>query len=96
MHENLGSGCVASQAERWALLGNAVSVAVARWLGERLRLPHRFKYTAGAQDQCFPIPAGSQEAHDQPSNPAANMHLAQERAFQVQYPALLAAFKRTP
>ena len=70
-----------------------MSVAVARWLGERLRLPHRFKYTAGAQDQCFPIPAASQEAPGQPSNPAASMHLAQERAFQVQSPALLAAFK---
>lgn len=29
---------------RWQLLGNAVTVHVARWLGERLMHPYRHKY----------------------------------------------------
>jgi hypothetical protein len=35
---------VLPQTYRWALLGNAVSVEVARWLGERLAAPHARKY----------------------------------------------------
>ncbi len=30
------------QAERWALIGNAVTVPVAKWLGERLMQPYRY------------------------------------------------------
>ena len=41
----------ARQAERWALVGNAVSVSVARWLGARLAQPHRHKYFLGAKDR---------------------------------------------
>lgn len=29
------------QAERWALIGNAVTVPVAKWLGTRLMQPYR-------------------------------------------------------
>lgn len=36
---------------RWALLGNAVSVHVARWLGERLGDPFRHKYMLGPKDR---------------------------------------------
>ncbi|WIA22484.1 hypothetical protein OEZ85_004780 [Tetradesmus obliquus] len=35
---------------RFALLGNAVTVQVARWLGERLADPYRFKYMATDND----------------------------------------------
>lgn len=41
----------AVQAARWGLVGNAVSVPVAKWLGERLAEPHRFKYYLGAKDR---------------------------------------------
>ena len=44
------------QAEQWKLIGNAVSVDVARWIGECLNHPWRYKYTAGAQDQPFKKP----------------------------------------
>lgn len=45
----------ARQAERWALVGNAVSVPVARWLGARLAQPHRHKYFLGAKDRRMPL-----------------------------------------
>lgn len=32
----------AMQAERWALIGNAVTVPVAKWLGTRLMQPYRY------------------------------------------------------
>ena len=41
----------AEQAARWGLVGNAVSVPVAKWLGERLAEPHRYKYYLGAKDR---------------------------------------------
>ena len=41
------------QMKRWQLVGNAVSVAVARWLGERLAHPHRHKYILSAKDRCM-------------------------------------------
>lgn len=31
-------------AARWELLGNAVTVPVARWIGERLAQPYKYKY----------------------------------------------------
>ena len=36
---------------RWALLGNAVSVHVARWLGERFRRFCIHKYFVGPKDR---------------------------------------------
>lgn len=42
----------APQAHRWALLGNAVSVLVAAWIGKALMHPHRHKYQ-GARDRRF-------------------------------------------
>ena len=42
------------QARRFKLIGNAVSVPVARWLGERLREPYRYKYTTGPSDVGMP------------------------------------------
>ena len=39
------------QSERWALLGNAVTVPVAKWLGEQLAHPYRHKYCTGARDR---------------------------------------------
>ena len=39
------------QSERWALLGNAVTVPVAKWLGEQLANPYRHKYCTGARDR---------------------------------------------
>ena len=42
----------AAQAHRWALLGNAVSVQVAAWIGTALMQPHRHKYL-GARDRRF-------------------------------------------
>ncbi|DBA65791.1 TPA: hypothetical protein ACH3X2_002828 [Trebouxia sp. C0005] len=39
------------EAERWALIGNAVTVPVAKWLGERLMQPYRYKYVLGANDR---------------------------------------------
>jgi hypothetical protein len=44
---------LAAQAHRWALLGNAVSVQVAVWIGRALMQPHRHKYHAGARDRRF-------------------------------------------
>ncbi|BDA51428.1 probable BsuMI modification methylase subunit YdiP at N-terminal half [Coccomyxa sp. Obi] len=38
---------------RWSLLGNAVSVPVAAWLGERLASPHTHKYVLGPRDRRF-------------------------------------------
>lgn len=51
------------QSHRWALLGNAVSVPVAGWIGERLAHPHRHKYMIGSKDRKFitdraPAPQG--------------------------------------
>ena len=40
-----------AQTLRWALLGNAVSVDVGRWLGERLGAPFRYKYMLGPKDR---------------------------------------------
>lgn len=40
------------QAERWALIGNAVTVPVAKWLGERLMQPYRCN-TSTAYDDCM-------------------------------------------
>jgi hypothetical protein len=45
------------QTYRWALLGNAVSVEVAEWIGERLSQPHAHKYINGAKDRGFTVPA---------------------------------------
>lgn len=41
------------QAHRWALLGNAVSVPVAAWLGQCLANPFRHKYYLGSKDRKF-------------------------------------------
>ena len=38
------------QACRWALIGNAVTVPVAKWLGERLMDPCSRKYYVGQKD----------------------------------------------
>lgn len=38
------------QACRWALIGNAVTVPVAKWLGERLMNPCSHKYYVGQKD----------------------------------------------
>ena len=38
------------QAFRFKLLGNAVSVPVAHWLGQRLAAPYHAKYVVGAKD----------------------------------------------
>ena len=46
------------QAKRWQLVGNAVSVAVARWIGERAAQPHRYKYILSAKDRCMDPGAG--------------------------------------
>ncbi|BDA42016.1 probable BsuMI modification methylase subunit YdiP at N-terminal half [Coccomyxa sp. Obi] len=56
------------ESHRWALLGNAVSVPVAAWLGERLAEPHRSKYYPGPKDRNLIIsaaaaPQGSQQIH---------------------------------
>ena len=50
---------LSTQAKRWQLVGNAVSVPVARWLGERLAQPHRLKYILGAKDRCMDPGAGT-------------------------------------
>lgn len=34
--------------KRWDLLGNAVTVPVARWLGERLAAPYVYKFHTGS------------------------------------------------
>ena len=39
------------QARRFKLIGNAVSVPVARWLGQRLANPYQHKYITGARDK---------------------------------------------
>ena len=48
-----------TQTLRWALLGNAVSVDVARWLGQRLAAPFRYKYMLGPKDRKLKPAAGS-------------------------------------
>ncbi|CAL5222508.1 g4882 [Coccomyxa viridis] len=51
------------EAHRWALLGNAVSVQVAAWIGKALMHPHRHKYQ-GARDRRFigmSVPAEAEE-----------------------------------
>ena len=53
---------LAAQSQRWALLGNAVSVPVARWLGERLAAPHSDKYWRGPRERKMkpaPLPGGT-------------------------------------
>ena len=58
------------QAEQWKLIGNAVSVDVARWIGQCLWSPLRYKYAAGAQDYPFKkaelekCPEESEEYHE--------------------------------
>lgn len=49
------------QSRRFKLIGNAVSVPVARWLGERLREPHRHKYVTGPRD--FKLATPLRERH---------------------------------
>lgn len=42
----------AAASKRWDLIGNAVTVPVARWLGERLANPYQYKYHGvGTQDR---------------------------------------------
>ena len=41
------------QAYRWALLGNAVSVPVAAWVGRALMEPLRLKYVCGPDDHAL-------------------------------------------
>ena len=48
------------QAFRFKLLGNAVSVPVAHWLGQRLAAPYHAKYVVGAKDAPFE-PAAAQD-----------------------------------
>ena len=43
------------QAEQWKLIGNAVSVDVAKWIGDRLAHPLRHRYSEGPQDQPFKV-----------------------------------------
>ena len=38
------------QSYRWGLLGNAVSVPVAQWIGQALRMPYAHKYISGPSD----------------------------------------------
>ena len=45
------------QTYRWSLLGNAVSVQVAEWLGQRLAQAHIHKYCLGQKDRQFATPA---------------------------------------
>lgn len=60
------------------MIGNAVSVNVASWLGERLALPFRHKYTPAAQDQSFPpLP------EDSSTNRPSSMVAWREQAFMV-------------
>ena len=68
------------QAERWALLGNAVSIPVAKWLGERLMLPFRHKYCVGPLDRPLLLPprAPAQQQGLRPASAAAAEELAQE------------------
>lgn len=40
-----------SNTKRWEMLGNAVTVPVSRWLGERLAMPYAFKYHVGVGDK---------------------------------------------
>ena len=51
------------QAKRWQLVGNAVSVAVARWIGERAAQPHRHKYILSAKDRCMDPGAAPSTPH---------------------------------
>lgn len=77
--KSLPSERVFLQIERWALLGNAVSVNVAKWLGLRLLSPHQLKYSAGSQDQCFP---------PDEKDTTVNDTVLQERNFQVLFLSL--------
>ena len=49
------------QGKRCKLIGNAVSVPVARWLGERLREPYRYKYITGPRDVKMVTPESDTE-----------------------------------
>lgn len=44
---------------RFKLIGNAVSVPVARWIGERLNQPYRYKYITGPKEFKLPEPAAA-------------------------------------
>eukprot|EP00884_Botryococcus_braunii_P018914 jgi/Botrbrau1/5706/Bobra.0071s0038.1 len=55
------------QADRWALLGNAVSVPLARFLGDCLAAPHRHKYISGPADAPLPRLSRSPEPLDSPA-----------------------------
>ena len=52
------SSMFAGQACRWALIGNAVTVPVAKWLGERLMDPCSRKYYVGQKDCKLELDAG--------------------------------------
>ena len=65
---------VVPQAHRWALLGNAVSVQVAAWIGKALMHPHRHKYQ-GARDRRFIGMSVPEDAEDCKSrHPNRRMH----------------------
>ena len=70
---------------RWALIGNAVTVTVGKWLGESLMLAHRHKYLAGAKDEAFPqVPSSGQ-----------SYFAAQEKAFQVSHASNLGEIQQS-
>lgn len=62
MAQASGGSHTALQARRWHLVGNAVSVVVAEWIGQRLADPLRYKYCAGLRDQSFPWEAAPDRA----------------------------------
>uniref|UniRef100_A0A1D2A1D0 DNA (cytosine-5-)-methyltransferase n=3 Tax=Auxenochlorella protothecoides TaxID=3075 RepID=A0A1D2A1D0_AUXPR len=63
-------------AKRWDLLGNAVTVPVARWLGERLAQPYAFKYqTAGVSNRRMDalVREGMADAGPEAGRPSPNL-----------------------
>ena len=70
---------------RWALLSNAVSVPVARWLGDLLMYPHRFKYLKATGDMPMGVVEvdeyfSHQEGLVQDGLPGVRQHLSVEGA----------------
>eukprot|EP00210_Caulerpa_lentillifera_P001820 g1750.t1 len=54
------------ESKRYALLGNAVTVKVAEWLGERLSLPYKFKYVPCDRDKALALEFQNQHKFRKP------------------------------
>lgn len=64
---------LSSFTKRWELIGNAVTVHVSRWLGERLAMPYSYKYHFGIRDKRMTSLFGKEKSKNPQSSLSNNI-----------------------